>query len=73
MKFGQLIEQNVRNISFKNHAENDGGKLDLDFCLFYKKALYKVKASCQHFSFNIFRWTSTWTYNKNKLYNISDC
>ena len=27
MKFGQLTEYNARNISFKNHAENDTGRL----------------------------------------------
>ena len=27
MKFGQLTEYNVRNIYFKNHAENDPGRL----------------------------------------------
>ena len=27
MKFGQLTEYNVRNIYFKNHAENDTGRL----------------------------------------------
>ena len=27
MKFGQLIKYNVRNIFFKNHAENEAGRL----------------------------------------------
>ena len=39
MKFGQLIEHNVRNIFFKNHAENEAGKLVPEpflFCFFEK-------------------------------------
>ena len=58
---------------FRNHAENEEGRLVSDFSLFVKKALYKVKASGHHLSFNLFWETSLWTYNKNKLYNISDC
>ena len=27
MKFGHLIEYNVRNTFFKNHAKNDAGRL----------------------------------------------
>ena len=34
-----------------------------DLFLFFKKALYEVKASG-------FWYTSTWTYNKNELYKI---
>ena len=41
--------------------------------IIYKvKALYKVKSSGQHLSFNIFCFTSTCAYNKNKLCKISD-
>ena len=41
--------------------------------IIYKvKALYRVKSSGQHLSFNIFCFTSTWAYNKNKLCKISD-
>ena len=40
---------------------------------FIKKALCKVKAKGQQLTFNIFWYTSTWTCNKNKLFNISDC
>ena len=43
MKFDQLIEYN-RNIFLKNHAENEAGRLVEDSVLFFKKALYKVKA-----------------------------
>ena len=31
MKFGQLVDYNERNISFKNHAENEAGGLVPDF------------------------------------------
>ena len=65
MKFGQLIENNVRNIFFKNHAENKTGRLVPDRFLFFKKVLYKIKASGQHLSFNMFWWTPT--YNKKKF------
>ena len=36
----------------KNQAENKVGRLIPDFFLFFKKALYDVKASCLEFSFN---------------------
>ena len=52
MKFGQLIECNLRNIFLQNHAENEAERLVPDF--FLKKALYKVKASGLHLSFHIF-------------------
>ena len=38
IKFGQLIEYNVWKIFFKNHAENEAGKLVPD--LFTFKMLY---------------------------------
>ena len=50
MKFGQLIEYNARNILFKNDTENEAGRLDLDFFVFFKK-LSEVKASGQHLTF----------------------
>ena len=40
---------------FKNHAENKPGRLAPDFFLFFKKALYKVKASGPQLGFTIFR------------------
>ena len=40
MKFGQLIKYSARRVAS-------------DLLLFFKKALYKVKASVQHLSFNI--------------------
>ena len=59
------------NNIFKHHTKTEAGRLILDLFLFFKKAIYKGKTSDQHLSVNIFRKTSTWTYNKNKLYNIS--
>ena len=45
MKFGQFIEYRKSNIFLKNHAENEIGRLVPNFLLFFKKALYEVKAS----------------------------
>ena len=45
MEFGKLVKHKVRNISFKNHAENEAERLVLDLFLFFIKALYKVQAS----------------------------
>ena len=45
MKFGQLKEHKVTNIFFKNHAENEPGRLVPELFSFFKKALYEVKAS----------------------------
>ena len=39
--------------SFKNHAENEARILDPDFSLFFKKALYEVKASGLQLRFNV--------------------
>ena len=38
MKSGQVIEYNNRNIFFKNHTENEAGRLVPDHFLFFKKA-----------------------------------
>ena len=40
MKFGQLIEYNVKNISLEK-----SWRLVADLFLFFEKVLYKVKAS----------------------------
>ena len=58
MKFGQLIEYNKKNFFFKNHAENDAGRVVPDFFLLYKKALCKVKTSGVQLGFAIFRQPS---------------
>ena len=61
MKFGQLIECNVRNIFLQKlcrkwHRVSSSRPL----FVFYK-ASYEVKASDQHLSFNVFWWYSIWT------------
>ena len=38
MQFGQLIEYNKWNISYKNYGENETGRLVPDLFLFVKKA-----------------------------------
>ena len=43
MKFGQVIEYNKKIFSFKNHAENQAGRLVPDLLLLFKKASYEVK------------------------------
>ena len=40
---------------FENHGEYEAGKLVPHHFLFFKKALYEVKASDLQLSFNIFR------------------
>ena len=60
MKTGQLIEYTKKKIFFRKHVENELEKLVPDLFLFFKKALYEVKSSGQHFSFNTFRYPSTW-------------
>ena len=54
MEFGQVIEYNKKTFFFKNHAENEVRKLIPDLVLFFKKALYEVKASRLQLSLNIF-------------------
>ena len=55
MNFGQLTKFNMRKIFFKTHAENEAGRLVPGLFFFLKKkALFKVRASSQLFSFNIF-------------------
>ena len=55
MKFGQVTQYSKINIFFKNHGENEAGRLVPDIFLLFKKALYEVKASIMQLSFNIFR------------------
>ena len=45
MEFGKLVKYKVRNISFKNHAENEAERLVPDLFLLFIKALYNVQAS----------------------------
>ena len=51
MKVGQLKRE---TFFFKNHAENEGGRLVRDYFLFFKKALNEVKVSEPQLSFIIF-------------------
>ena len=51
--FLPLIEYNVRNIFFKNHAENEAVKLASDLHLFFENGLYGLKVNVQHLSFNM--------------------
>ena len=54
MKFGKFIEHN-KIFFFKNHAENEAGRLVPDLFLFsLKKTLHKVKASDLQLSYNTF-------------------
>ena len=55
MKFGQVIEYSKINTFFKNHGENEAGRLVPDTFLLFKKALYEVKASIMQLTLNIFR------------------
>ena len=55
---------------FKNHAENDGGRLFPDFFLFFKKAPDEVKISGLQLSFNTrFFFYKKMFYKKMSLEN----
>ena len=47
MKFGQVEK-------VKSHADNEAGRLVPDLFLFFRKALYEVKASVIQLSFKYF-------------------
>ena len=70
MKFGQLMEDNTRNIFLQKSCRNEAGRLAPDLFLFFKKALYEVKASVSQLSFNHFRQTSTRQTIKTKYINF---
>ena len=54
MKFGQLIENKVKNVFFfKNYTDNEPEIPVPDLFLFFKKALFKTKASGQDRNFKI--------------------
>ena len=59
MKFVHLIEYKEKIFFFKNHGENESGRLVPDLFLFFKKALYEVKANGLQLSFNMFRKPSS--------------
>ena len=43
MTFGQFIEYIMRIIFFKNHTENEAGRLVPDIFLYFKKDLCEIK------------------------------
>ena len=53
LKFGQLKKFNAELFFFRNYVKNKAGTLVSDLLLFFKKALYKIKASGQCHDFNI--------------------
>ena len=55
IKLGQLIQDKKKIFYLKNHAENEARRLIPDLFLFFKKALYKAKASGLQLGFTIFR------------------
>ena len=59
MKFIHLIEYKEKIFFFKNHGENESGRLVPDLFLFFKKALYEVEANGLQLSFNRFRKPSS--------------
>ena len=46
MKFDQLIKYNKINFFIKNHAENEAGRLVVDFFVFFKKVFVWDKNKC---------------------------
>ena len=52
MKFGQLIQCNMTHIFLQKLCKNLAGRLAPDLVLFFKKALYEVKATGPHYSNN---------------------
>ena len=55
MEFGQLIENNKRDILFKNHVESEAQRVVPDPFLLLKKPLNEVKGSGLQLSFKIYR------------------
>ena len=55
MKFGQLMEYSKRNISLQKSCRKEVGRLVPDLFLFFKKVLYKVKASGLQLGFTVFQ------------------
>ena len=58
--------------SFKNHAENDVGRLVPELFLFFKKALHEVKASDLQLSFKYISIALSMAYKEYKLYKTLD-
>ena len=71
MTYGQLIKYNLRNILLqKSYRKWD--HFQTSFLFFLKKLYTTLKQVSDTFSIGIFCKTSTWTYNKNNVYHISD-
>ena len=49
------MEYNKSNFFFKNHAGNEARRLVPDLFLFFRIALYEIKATGLKLSFNIFQ------------------
>ena len=52
MKFGQLVEQNKRNIFIQNHAEGEAWRLAPDLLLFFEKDLCKCDTAQFQYSYD---------------------
>ena len=57
---------------FKNHAENETGRLVPDISLFFRKALYEVKASGQKPQFQYILVALNFDIQSKKTYETSD-
>ena len=66
IKFGQVIEYNKKIFSFKNHSENEAGRLVPDPFSFCKKASYEVTLSL----LSIYFESPQLNIQKSKLYKI---
>ena len=69
MQFRKLIEYNTRNIFLQISCRKWGRETSSRPFLFFKIALYEVKASGLQLSFNIFQWPSAW-YTTKKLFRL---
>ena len=54
MKFGQVMEHNIKNRFLQNHLETKTRRLFPEPFSFFQKALYEIKVSGQHRTFNMF-------------------
>ena len=71
MKFDLLIEI-IRQIFFSNnHTENKTGRIFLDLFLYFRKALYKAKASGMQLGFTMFPQPSDEDAIKENFYNFN--
>ena len=72
-KPSQVMKYITRGIYFfKNHAENEAGRLVPDLFLVFRKALCEVKARVLQLSFNIFLQPSTWHIIKRNYIELQN-